>query len=94
MVEGKWQKPPKALWEVTVYDRSLKNVLVGEGIIKDYVGDPSLRIIVRCSEQPDKAFILGEFKKYLNKTYEKGYIDPIIRIQFMSAAENGKYFDL
>ena len=95
VVEGKKKTvPPKALWEVTVYDRSLKNVLLAEGLLKDCIADPSLRLVVRCSEKPDNAFILVQFKKYLNEKYERGYIDPIIRVQFMSTAENGKYFDL
>jgi len=93
--EGKSLRLPKSIWQVVVYDRALREVLVAEKIMKaaEY-GDPSLRIVVRCSEKPDNTFVLGKFKEYLNKTYERGFIEPIIIATFVMAAEDGKYFDL
>jgi hypothetical protein len=87
-------KLDKALWEVQVYDRSLRNVLVAEGILKDTISDPSIRLVVRSATQPDKTFILAKFKEYLNIKYERGFIDPIIHIQFISLADKDMYFDL
>ena len=92
--KGNIGKLEKALWEVQVYDRSLRNILVADGILKDTPADPSIRLVVRSADKPDIAFILAKFKEHVNGKYERGYIDPIIRIQFISVADEGKYYDL
>ena len=94
ILESKRIKPQKSLWEVIVFDRSLKEVLASEKLLGDRISDPSLRITVRSVEQPDNTFILGKFKEYLNAVYKRGYISPIIRIRFICIASDGRYFDL
>jgi hypothetical protein len=92
---GKPTELSKAIWRVMIHDHSLRMVMEAEGAFgNDSPMDPTLVFTTRSAAEPDKTFILAKFNEFLNKTYQRGFIDPVIRIQFITTAEEGKYYDL